>query len=243
VVAGRAERNRILAEMTDEVASLVLADNQSQALGLTLDGLRSAARYEEFVALIDDMAGAGVLSRADESVPTREELLAADRSRGLPRPLLAVLLGHTKMYAFEMLLETDFPDGAAGRPFLDGYFPRRLRESFAEHFQEHRLRREIVATGAVNHVVNCAGIAFLPRMMALGCGLGEAVAAYLEASRASAASGLRERILAAPWPAPAQHEALLELERALEALVRQLREGQRPDAGAALAGVRRRLEG
>jgi hypothetical protein len=43
------------------------------------------------------------------------------------------------------------PDGSAGRPFLDGYFPRLLRERFAEHFQDHVLRREIVATGAVNY--------------------------------------------------------------------------------------------
>jgi len=62
VVKGKAERNAILAEMTEEVGALVLADNQSQALALTLDGLRSAAHYPEFVALIDDMVGAGVLN-------------------------------------------------------------------------------------------------------------------------------------------------------------------------------------
>ena len=46
-IANRKERNRILAEMTDEVSDLVLADNANQALALTLDGLRSAARYED----------------------------------------------------------------------------------------------------------------------------------------------------------------------------------------------------
>ena len=56
-VKGREERNRILAEMTDEVASLVLADNENQARCLTLDGIRSAARYEDFVALVEDMVG------------------------------------------------------------------------------------------------------------------------------------------------------------------------------------------
>ena len=59
LIKGRDERNRILAEMTDDVARLVLADNDGQALALSLDGLRSARRYEEFVALVDDMVGAG----------------------------------------------------------------------------------------------------------------------------------------------------------------------------------------
>ena len=43
--------------------------------------------------VVEDMIGAGILNRADEAVPTREELLASpQRERGLPRPLLAVLL-------------------------------------------------------------------------------------------------------------------------------------------------------
>src|SRR5262249_36672355 len=37
VIKGRKERDRILAEMTDEVAALVLADNDSQATALSLD--------------------------------------------------------------------------------------------------------------------------------------------------------------------------------------------------------------
>ena len=81
VVKGREERNRILAEMTEEVAALVLADNDNQARCLTLDGMRSAARYEEFVALVEDMVGAGVLNRADDAIPTREELLASPETR------------------------------------------------------------------------------------------------------------------------------------------------------------------
>ena len=58
----------------------------------------------------------GVLNRADDADPRpATELLASpQRERGLPRPLLAVLLGHTKMWAFEMVMETDFPDSDAG---------------------------------------------------------------------------------------------------------------------------------
>jgi glutamate dehydrogenase len=217
-VAGKEERNRILAEMTDEVAALVLADNENQARCITLDGLRSAARYEDFVGLIEDMVGAGILNRADDAIPTREELLASPyRDRGLPRPLLAVLLGHTKLWAEELILETDFPDGETGRPLLDAYFPKRLRESFAEHFGEHYLRREIIGTAAINHIVNNAGISYLARMMATTkAGLGEVVKAYVETDRKLGASEQRAKVLGAGRPAREEHEALLEIEAELE---------------------------
>jgi glutamate dehydrogenase len=221
VVKGRSERNRILAEMTDEVAELVLADNEDQALCLSLDGLRSAARYEEFVALIEDMVGAGILNRSDDAIPTRDELLgSSERQRGLPRPLLCVLLGHTKNWAFQMLLETDFPDSPTGRPFLDLYFPKRLRAAYAEHFPEHRLRREIIATGAVNALVNTAGVTFLSRMMgSVGADVGQVVAAYIEADHASGAGEKRRK--AAALDARAEQQALLEIEAELEATVRK----------------------
>ena len=117
VVKSREERNRILLDMTEEVATLVLADNDNQARAITLDSMRSLARYEEFVDLIDDMVGAGVLNREDDAIPGRAELLSSPwRERGLPRPLLAVLLGHTKMWAFQMVMETTFPESPAGDP-------------------------------------------------------------------------------------------------------------------------------
>jgi glutamate dehydrogenase len=242
VVKGRAERNHILMEMTEEVAALVLADNRNQARALTLDALRSVARYEEFVSFLEDLVGAGVLDRADDAVPTRQELLSSPhRDRGLPRPLLAVLLGHTKMYAFEMVLQTGFPDSEAGRPFLLEYFPERLRREFAEHLAAHPLRREIVATAAVNHVVNCAGVTFLSRLTAGGkAGIGEVVAAYSEVDRASSASGLRERLQ--EMEPEAEHHSLIELEEALESATRDALDGKAADAGAALQPVKSRLE-
>jgi glutamate dehydrogenase len=245
LVKGREERNGILAEMTDDVAALVLADNAGQALALSLDGQRSVRRYEEFVALVDDMAGAGLLNRADESVPSREELLSSPhRERGLPLPLLCVLLGYSKMSAFQLLLETDFPDGAAGRPFLDGYFPRLLRERFSEHFQDHVLRREIVATGAVNYLVNRGGIALLPRLeQGATNGIGEAVTAWIEVDREAEAQSLREAVLSSGRPAGEEQAALVEVEDALEASARERLEGKK-GAGAkgALQEIRKRLK-
>ena len=245
VVKGKGERNRILQEMTDEVGDLVLLDNENQARALTLDGMRSATRYEEFVALIADLVGAGVLNRLDDAIPAGDELLALPtKARGLPRPLLAVLLGHVKNFAFSMVMETTFPESPAGRPFLDAYFPKRLRESYALYFEGHALRREIVATAAVNHIINHAGIAFLFRLMSQGkAGIGEVVSAYIDVEREAAGRELREALFAASRKAAEEHEALLEIEDALEASVLALLEGKKKvEAARHLKAIRTKLK-
>ena len=208
-------------------------------------GIRSARRYEDFVALVDDMVGAGILNRTDEAVPSREELLASpERKRGLPRPLLAVLMGYTKMYAFQMVMETEFADSKSGRPFLDAYFPRRLRESFAEHFESHVLRREIIATAAVNYVVNKAGVSFLERMIVgAKAGIGEVVTAYVDVDREAQAQALREAVLAAGGKAAEEQAALLDIEETLEASVRDRLEGKKATSAVrAIKELRSRLK-
>ena len=67
--------------MTDEVSELVLADNEQQALALTLDGLRSAPLYDDYVAFVDDLVVAGIINREDDGVPTRDVLLLSNPAR------------------------------------------------------------------------------------------------------------------------------------------------------------------
>ncbi len=244
LIEGRKERDRILLEMTDDVADLVLADNAGQALALSLDSLRSVRDYEAFVDLIDDMAGAGLLNRTDEFVPPREELLSSPtRERGLPRPLLGVLLGYAKMSAYQLLIQTDFSDRPAARRFLEGYFPSLLRERFSEHFEEHVLKREIMATAAVNYLINRAGVTLLPRLTGVGeVDVGDAVATWVEVDRETEAPPLREALLGARRPAREEQEALLEIEDALEAVVAERLAGRKGrSAGKALGAIRKRL--
>jgi glutamate dehydrogenase len=241
LVRGREERDSILAEMTDEVAQLVLADNDGQALALSLDARRSLRQYQGFVALVDAMAGHG-LSRADESVPSRDELLASPPGeRGLPRPLLCVLLGYSKMSAYQSLLETDFADGAAGRPFLAAYFPHLVRERFAQHLEQHVLRREIIATGAVNYLVNRGGITLLPWLCAGGgTGIGAAVTAWIGIDREAEAESLRQDLLGAGRPAQQEQAILIEIEEALAAAARESLAGKGTSAAKALREIRAR---
>jgi glutamate dehydrogenase len=147
------------------------------------------------------------------------------------------------MSVYQLLLETRFPDSPAARPFLDGYFSPLLRERFAEHFEEHVLRREIVATAAVNYLVNRAGVLLLPRLMGgAEVEIGDAVAAWVAADREAEAPALREAVLAARRPAAEEQEALLEIEDVLEVAVRErLAGGKGTGAAAALRSIRDRL--
>ncbi len=218
VIESRDARNEILQEMTDNVSELVLADNTWQARCITLDGMRSRARYEEFVDLIDQLVAARVFSRDDEDIPTRDALLTSpDRSRGLPRPLLAVLLGHSKMLGYNETLASRFPDGETAPRLLHRYFPRLLRARFADHFARHPLRREIVATVAINQVINQAGIAFIPRVAArTGARTGDIVAAYVAADAAVDGEARRASILATDEDLAHRYDLLLALEDDIE---------------------------
>jgi glutamate dehydrogenase len=238
-IKSRQERNAILREMTDEVSELVLADNEHQALALTLDGLRSAAAYDEYVVLVEELVTAGIVNRADAAVPTRDELLASPaRDRGLPRPLLCVLMGHVKNWARAIAIKTPFASSDAGTPFLDAYFPKRLRTPYGDAFVRHPLRREIVATAAVNHVINKAGIRILLELTAAtGKDIGAVVEAWVDVDRQSGAGELRERVLGAGLPPAKEHEALLQIEAGLAQATRAALDGKPSDVKKALKHV------
>ena len=242
-LSGRDERDRIFMEMTEDVAELVLVDNAAQALALTLDGRRSAAEYEDFLELIGDLHREGVLNRKDEHIPSWSELKESDQiERGLPRPLLALLLGYVKIWAFSEILRTDFPDSEDGAPFLTSYFPSRLQETFSEFFTEHPLKREIIATAAVNQVVNHAGVDFFRKMMAsTGADIGKVLTAYMTCSVKCGAAELRSEIHGAGKAAKELQDALMELESVLESATEDALNGGKQDAGEAVAGLKKRV--
>jgi glutamate dehydrogenase len=140
-----------------------------------------------------------------------------------------------------MALETPLPDGPLAEPLLRSYFPRRLQDAFAAQLGQHPLRREIVATVAVNHMLNNGGIGILARLTQVtGVGLGDALSRYLELDREGFAA-LRALLQGADRPAPERQRALLALEDRLEALTRAALAGRGEDPAAALAALRSEL--
>ncbi|MFE9625626.1 NAD-glutamate dehydrogenase [Streptomyces sp. NPDC006527] len=159
------QRNKLLAEMTDEVGRLVLRNNYAQnvaianALAQSHDMLHAQQRY------MRHLVRAGHLDRALEFLPTdrqiRERVAAG---QGLTGPETAVLLAYTKITVSDELLQTTLPDDPYLRGLLYAYFPTALREQFAEQIQHHPLRREITTTVLVNDTVNTGGTTYLHRL-------------------------------------------------------------------------------
>ncbi|WP_330339632.1 NAD-glutamate dehydrogenase [Streptomyces sp. NBC_00557] len=159
------QRNKLLAEMTDEVGALVLRNNYAQntaianALSQAKDMLHAQQRF------IRHLVREGHLDRALEFLPTdrqiRERLA---QGQGLTGPETAVVLAYTKITVAEELLHTTLPDDPYLRGLLHAYFPTALREKFAEAIDKHPLRREITTTVLVNDTVNTGGTTYLHRL-------------------------------------------------------------------------------
>ncbi|MGF7176429.1 NAD-glutamate dehydrogenase [Azospirillum doebereinerae] len=174
------QRDRLLAAMTDEVGSLVLADNYRQSQALTIAQAQGAALLEAQARFIRALEKAGRLNRAIEYLPTEEELAQrmAER-RGLTRPELAVLLAYAKITLYDDLLASDLPDDPAMAEDLLRYFPQALREGQRDAIGRHRLRREIVATQVTNSLVNRVGPTFVKETMEkTGLGPADVARAY-----------------------------------------------------------------
>ncbi|MHC5906684.1 NAD-glutamate dehydrogenase [Streptomyces sp. S6] len=159
------QRNKILAEMTDEVGRLVLRNNYAQNTALANALAQSGDMLHAQQRFMKHLVREGHLDRALEFLPTdrqiRERLAAG---QGLTSPETAVLLAYTKITVSDELLQTTLPDDPFLATLLHAYFPSALREKFAEQIDSHPLRREITTTVLVNDTVNTGGTTYLHRL-------------------------------------------------------------------------------
>jgi glutamate dehydrogenase len=160
--AGRlseSRRNALLAEMTGEVAALVLEDNRLQALALSIAQTGGARAVASQVRLIETLEATGELDRKTEGLASSDVLVRrAMDGKGLTRPELAVLLSTTKLVLQDAMEATDLAADPAFEPLLLGDFPAEMREPFRSRILNHRLRAQIVATVVANKVVNRMGL-------------------------------------------------------------------------------------
>ena len=159
------QRNHLLADMTEEVAALVLRDNYTQNQALSLAQAQATTLLDEQASFMRRLEQAGKLNRALEFLPD-DECLAERRTAklGLVRPELATLLAYSKITLYEELLASDLPDTPELESELVHYFPTAVQERAAEPMRSHRLRREIIATRVTNRMVNWMGSTFAYRL-------------------------------------------------------------------------------
>jgi glutamate dehydrogenase len=162
----RAKRNTLLASMTDEVAALVLRNNYEQSLSISLTEMQGAGNRTALARLMTRLEADGHLNRKVEVLPN--DLALSERyqsGKALTRAEIGVLLSYAKIVLFDEIVASKLPDDDYLLTTLRDYFPAKMHKAHAGDINEHRLRREIIATVLANDVINRGGPAFVSTLI------------------------------------------------------------------------------
>jgi glutamate dehydrogenase len=175
------KRSRILAAMTADVAALVLHQNYLQTLAISLAQGRGLEDLGFQLRLMREFERRGLLDRAVEVLPDDAEVAERQKAgKPLTRAEIAVLIGYAKIVLSGDLLASEAIGDPAMAIELRHYFPERMQKDFADQIESHRLRREIIATGLANSMINRCGPTYLVRMVdRTGADVGDIARAYV----------------------------------------------------------------
>ena len=187
------QRNHLLEDMTEEVAGLVLANNDRNGRQLSRDELRSEQNIYQFGRAIAFVERVFERDRTTMGLPSEEELTdRATRGVGLARPELAALSAWVKMYVSQELMAGDPKRLPGYRTLLHTYFPARVRAAYPDDIDQHMLADEIAITEATTRMVTDAGAAFFPLMIeTTGSSVQDIADAYLKAQQLANAEAVR----------------------------------------------------
>lgn len=174
-------RNKLLAQVADEVAELVLHDNYEQALLMSYSAQRAKINITLHTHYIKELESLGLLDRKLEFLPDDKKLIERKSSgEGLTRPELAVLIAYSKIYIKNEILNSSLPEEPLFKQLVETAFPKSIVAKYKSAMREHRLHREIIATQLSNQVVNEMGITFIYRLqMENSATVSEIVRAYM----------------------------------------------------------------
>lgn len=161
----RKQRDRILESMTEEVAALVLANNDRQAQAVSLSLAHGMDSPDDLLRFMQTLSQAGRLDRELEFLPSDEvfhERLA--NGQPLTRPEICILISYAKN-DLKAIFRTDglLSDQVLREKALAA-FPPALVATDREGLVSHQLILEIAATQWANEIVNLMGVTFIHRM-------------------------------------------------------------------------------
>ena len=161
-----ADRDHLLASLTEDVATLVLRNNYRQSLALSLAERRGPEDIEFSIRLMQTLQREGRLDRAVEFLPDDNSLLDAGAQRtrtDAARALRAAGLCQARPEAgsrsppiFPTILISPANSSAISRATL--------YERFSGAVHAHRLRREIIVTELTNAIIDRGGPMVLVRV-------------------------------------------------------------------------------
>ena len=225
------QRNKLLADMTDDVGESVLKDNYRQSQSISVTESRANSMVKEHIRFIHQLEREGRLDRGLEYLPTDDEMQERlIKGKGLTRAELAILTSYGKMSLKDQLNVPAVVEDPFYRDMLAGYFPPLMRNKFAEPIQQHRLKHEIIAMQLANDMVNFGGANFAHRMAdETGVSFAEVASCFTLAREVFGVDKFWEQIealdnkVAADLQLEAMHESQRLIRRAARWFMRQRR--------------------
>jgi len=159
------QRNKVLYDMTDDVADIVITDCYRQTQSISITHLSGVKQLKEQLRFIHGLEREGALNRELEFIPSDDEI--SERvvtGQGLTRPELSVLIAYGKMVLKDAFNIEAITTNKYYEKHLINAFPPMLRERYQPQMQEHPLRSEIIATKLTNEIVNDMGLNFVFRL-------------------------------------------------------------------------------
>lgn len=221
VTAGKVEpdeRKPLLESMTDEVAQLVLTDNEDQNDLIGTSRANAASLLPVHARLIQYLVDERGVNRELEALPSEKEIhRRAEVGIGLTSPEMCTLMAHVKLGLKEEMLETELTGQDVFASRLPRYFPKPLRERFTPEIRTHQLRREIVTTMLINDLVDTAGISYAFRIAEdVGVGSVDAVRTYVATDAIFGVGDIWRRIRAANLPVALSDRLTLDTRRLID---------------------------
>ena len=175
------QRNQLLSTMTDEVADLVLRNNYRQTLAISMAEYEVPRRLTEYRRFINYLESKGRLDRKLEYLPT-DEAIGERQGQYIPltRPELSVLICYAKVMLKEGLAASEIAEDAYIAQEVKTAFPVRVSKKYAGPLNNHRLKREIIATQLANDMINNLGITAGHRLLeTTGASIDDIARAYV----------------------------------------------------------------
>lgn len=159
------QRNSLLAEMTNEVGSLVLRHNLGQSHVLSLANAQAPERLADHWRLIQSLVREGRLNREIEFLPSDTQIKRRlNKGLGLTRPEISVLLAYSKIKLSEQLVADGIGEDVDLTTQINEYFPTQLTKHFGNQMSSHPLIQEIIAGHVTNNLGNRMGPTFTTYM-------------------------------------------------------------------------------
>ena len=206
----RAARNKLLPQMTDDVAAHVLVHNYDQTLALSLLELDTVGELAPHARFMTELEQAGRLDRAVEGLPDALEIAERTKAgKGLYRPEMAVLLAYGKLELKREIVASRATEDPYFEGRLEAYFPKGLRK-YKDAIHSHRLRPDIIATVIANDMINRCGPSFPSRTMtSAGCDVVALTAGYEAAKQALGFEALWDQVEALDLKIPSAGQMAL----------------------------------